>query len=175
MVVRNLLRAALAAGLLLTVGCSKGPSVPTVPVSGTVKYNGEPLAQAEVAFISKVPTGQQHPAHGKTDDQGQFKLSTYINPNDLPGAVPGEYVVTISKVENTEVNTEDFMKQQMSNRPQEAGANMQEAMKSYSPPQPKSLIPVKYGDPLQSKLEATVKSDGSPQTFTFELTDSDAP
>lgn len=169
--------AALTAALLLALGCSKGPKIPTVPVSGTIKYKGTPVAQATVGFVSKTATEgkTQHPARGVTDDQGRYTLSTYINPNDYPGAPPGDYTVTVSKREAVgEVNYEDLYKKQMDNLPKEGAANQQQASQMMSQQQqqqkPKSLIPEKYEDAKQNLLSATVKENGE-NKFDFELTD----
>lgn len=169
--------AALTAALLLALGCSKGPKTPTVPVSGTIKYKGVPVAQATVGFISKVPVEgkNQHPARGVTDDQGHYSLSTYINPNEYPGVPPGDYAVTVSKREAVgEVNYEDLYKKQAASIPKEGSANMQQAAQALETQQqqlqPKSLIPEKYEDAKQNLLSATVKPEGA-QTFDFDLTD----
>lgn len=170
--------AILSAALLLGLGCSKGPKTPTVPVSGTIKYKGDPVAQATVGFVIKTATEgkTQHPARGVTDDQGRYTLSTYINPNEYPGAPPGDYIVTVSKREGAgggggEINYEELYKKQMANIPKEGSANTQQATQALAQQQqPKSLIPQKYEDAKQSDLQATVKPAGA-QTFDFELKD----
>lgn len=175
MILRDPRCAALTLALLLALGCSKGPKTPTVPVSGTIKYKGVPVAQATVGFVLKsASTGQtQHPARGVTDDQGRYTLSTYINPNDYPGAPPGDYTVTVSKREAVgEVNYEDLYKKQMANIPKEGSANTQQASQAMAQQQqkPKSSIPDKYEDPKQNLLSATVKPSGD-NTFDFDLSD----
>jgi hypothetical protein len=69
-------------------GCGKSST--TVPVSGIVKLDGKPLANASVSFV---PEGQGKQATGTTDEFGKFVLST-IDPRD--GAMPGHYKVIIS-------------------------------------------------------------------------------
>lgn len=167
---------ALTVTLLLALGCSKGPKTPTVPVSGTIKYNGTPVAQATVAFINKTPAEgkNQHPARGVTDDQGRYTLSTYINPNEYPGVPPGDYTVTVSKREAVgEVNVEDMYNKQLANMPKE-GTSQQQVGQVMSQQQqqlgPKSLIPEKYEDATQNLLPATVKPTGE-NKFDFDLTD----
>ncbi|MGH7202173.1 MAG: carboxypeptidase-like regulatory domain-containing protein, partial [Planctomycetaceae bacterium] len=56
-------------------------------------YNEQPVEGATVVFI---PTGHKHGATAQTDAEGKFQLRTY-EPGD--GAVPGNYKVTIRKVE----------------------------------------------------------------------------
>ncbi len=74
---------AVLAGILSGCGQSE-----TVPVTGTVKLNGQPAANAEVIFT---PT-KGRVASGSTDATGRFTLSTG-RPDD--GAVPGDHKVTI--------------------------------------------------------------------------------
>jgi hypothetical protein len=81
--IRMLIAAMLFAAALS--GCTKSDSV---PVTGTLLLDGQPVDQAEVQFNPK--TGRM--ASGVTDASGHFKLST-AKPND--GAVPGEYTVTL--------------------------------------------------------------------------------
>lgn len=77
----------LVATLLLACGCSNYPSL--APVSGTVTYQGKPVANASVVFI---PEGDRA-SQGKTDEQGKYELY-YIG--DTKGAVPGDHQVKIS-------------------------------------------------------------------------------
>ena len=96
---------ALCGGLRLGLaGCGEDPGVTdrpaTVPVSGVVTLGGNPVEGATVTFHAGVPapgqTAQGNSAVGQTDAEGRFQLKTF-EAND--GAVPGEYVVTISKYE----------------------------------------------------------------------------
>src|SRR5687768_17292422 len=74
-------------------GCGSGSERP-VPVGGKVTLGEKPVDGAVVTFHSK---GGGRSASGKTDADGNFKLTT-INTGD--GAPPGEYTVTISKQES---------------------------------------------------------------------------
>lgn len=115
-------------------------------VTGAVTYKGAPLADATVIFV---PQGHTHGAVGRTDAQGKFSLQTF-DPGD--GAVPGEFKVTIRKVEA---------------RPAPAA----ESDDAEIPEVPeKSLIPVKYNRPQTSGLTASV-AEGQANEFTFELKD----
>jgi hypothetical protein len=71
-------------------GCSSANK--PVEVEGVVLLDNEPVAEATVLFIPDGSTGQ--PAHGMTDENGKFQLSTFKE-ND--GALPGTYKVTITK------------------------------------------------------------------------------
>lgn len=138
---------ALALVFLLVGGC--GPARPkTAAVKGTVTYKSEPVEGAAVMFQRE----GARPATGQTGDDGTFTLTTF-DPND--GAVPGDYTVTITKVESIAMTTDG-----------DAG---REPPKSSSGP-PKSLIPQKYADPKTSGLQETVASPG-PNEFEFELVD----
>lgn len=74
--------------LVACIGC--GDSSGMVPVTGTVKLDGQPLVNATVQFIPEEPGGQT--ASGTTDADGVFNLST-LKPDD--GVKPGKYKVVI--------------------------------------------------------------------------------
>jgi len=63
------------------------------PVSGTVKFNGEPLGQASVTFISN-GTDAKLSYFGATDETGQFVLK---NRQGEAGCEAGQFKVIISK------------------------------------------------------------------------------
>lgn len=140
---------------MLAVGlASCGSDRPaTVEVKGKVTYKNQPVEGAAVMFQST--TGK--PATGETDAEGNFTLRTF-GAND--GAVPGDYVVTITKVESVPPG------QPGSDPGRDAG---REPPTSTRTP-PKSLIPLKYNDTKTSGLKQTVTEDG-PNEFAFELTD----
>jgi hypothetical protein len=77
----------MAASVL--TGCSKSG---TVRVEGIVTLDNQPVPEATVLFIPEGGTGQ--PAHGMTDENGKFQLTTFKE-ND--GALPGAYKVTVTK------------------------------------------------------------------------------
>lgn len=82
-------------------GCgSSEPKLPElVPVTGTVTYDGKPLADATVTF-SPMGTTQEGPgAGGVTDASGKYTLETLAqNGKSKTGAVPGKYGVRISRM-----------------------------------------------------------------------------
>jgi hypothetical protein len=137
----NILLALLAGSLAFTtVGCggSSGPPgpeiLPVVPAGGKVLHQGKPLANASVSF--------QHvegkvAASGKTDAEGNFKLSTYGTDD---GAPAGNYKVTV------------------------AVSAIQEIEPGVLAPEPeggfKSPIPAKYGNPDTSGLTVEVPAGG---------------
>jgi len=77
--------------LFAIAGCGDGRPG-TVPVSGTVTYQGKPVAEAQVVFMAE----GARPASAVTDAEGRFTLSTFA-PDD--GAVAGEHRVTVSRWE----------------------------------------------------------------------------
>jgi len=85
----------LAAAFLLLpiIGCgdsNKGPR--TVPASGVLTLDGEPVEGATVVFLQQ--DQGQHYARGYTDAEGKFSLDAF---EYKTGAVPGDYMVSIQK------------------------------------------------------------------------------
>jgi hypothetical protein len=64
--------------------------IPTVPVSGTLTYNGKPVPSFKVVFS---PTDGRKTAMGTTDADGKFTLGTNA-PGD--GAAVGTHKVTVA-------------------------------------------------------------------------------
>ena len=140
------------AGALALAGCSKDDGLPdTVPVLGTVTYQGQPVAGAVVTFLVD---GNTPPATGTTGPDGAFELTTFKNGD---GAVPGSYTVSISKFETTglDPSADDSM---------EAAA----ARANAPPPKTHSLLPEKYADAGRSGLRFEVKA-GETNEFQIEL------
>jgi hypothetical protein len=79
---------------LMMAACGCGGGSRTVPVSGQVKLDGQPLADAHVFFRPDSKEPYPGPAsYGKTDAQGRFTLRTV---DDQDGAVVGPHKVRIS-------------------------------------------------------------------------------
>lgn len=122
------------------VGCgSSGPpgpeKLPVVPAAGTVNYQGNPVANADVAF--------QHSegkvtATAKTDSSGHFTLKSYATEE---GAPAGTYKVTVSVSGAQEI---------------EPGVLAPEPPGGF-----KSPIPAKYGSPTTSDLKIEIPAGGS--------------
>jgi hypothetical protein len=89
----------LAIGMLFSLaGCGSS----TVPVTGTVKLDGKPLAGVEVVFHPDPQRGNSgDSASGFTDDQGRYTLLTART--SAHGAAPGYYRVVITAI-NTQVD-----------------------------------------------------------------------
>ena len=140
---------ALVAGVLSFVaGCGSGvrPIDGSVPVSGTVTFNGQPLEQGMVRFAPE-SGGKAQPATGQIKN-GNFTMLTTAS---SPGVVVGKYKVSI-----------------ISNKP-----FAPPALKPGTPPDPKakfepeSLVPTKYNDIKTSGLEADVTAAVTSLTFAL--------
>jgi hypothetical protein len=142
----------LLTAMIALPGCGGGDDAPAnrpkpVPVSGTVLYNQKPVAGATVVFH---PDGHAHAASGQTDDGGRYSLQTFA-PND--GAVPGEYKVTVAKIEAPP-----------------GGEERESQIDSPAPPKQQSLVPERYASPASSDLKASV-TQGGDNKFDFDLKD----
>jgi hypothetical protein len=153
---------------LFVLGCSSDDGLGTrYPVSGKVTYNGQPVAKAKISFIPASKEGAKQGASGDIVD-GAFSLST-LSPGD--GALPGDYLVTISAREVDEeklkAETEKIMaKHGMTGK---VGAMVPPELQAKAAKDAKSSLPKKYEDPKTSKLTAKVV-EGS-NSFDFPLTD----
>ena len=151
---RPILRGGVCLALLAClVGCSGESNADrpkTVPVTGTVTYNGSGVEGAMVTFSPAEPGG--FGSIGTTDASGEFTLMSQWG---AAGAVPGSYKVAISK---TEVQT--------------AEDGLEEARIDENPPPAEITehLPAKYKSAQTSELTAEVKADGE-NDFPFDLTD----
>ena len=132
------------------------------PVSGTVKYNGNPLEKGEISFISE-DISKNFGATG-TITNGSYTLSMG---GDGDGAQVGKYKVTISSKEDYSEKAEaDFKKVTGSTSPKLLPNFVAKAAASA-----KSLIPAGYGDGRTTTLTAEVKPESN--TIPFELSDAE--
>src|SRR5688572_4283588 len=91
---------ALITGITLTTaGCGKNPHR-LAPVSGKVTMDGNPLANATVAFLPDTKPGAMPSptSRGETDQNGRYTLTSS---EDKPGAVVGMSKVRISTMKST--------------------------------------------------------------------------
>ena len=135
--------------LVIAGGCGSGvrPIDGSVPVSGTVTFNGQPLEQGMVRFAPE-GGGKTQPATGQIKN-GKFTMQTTAS---SPGVVAGKYKVSI-----------------ISNKP-----FTPPPLKPGTPPdsktklEPESLIPKKYNDIKTSGLEADVTAAVTALTFALQ-------
>lgn len=156
-------------GLSTISGCGGGGSADrpaTVPVSGTVLYQGAPVGGASVSFWAE---GAPRAATGVTNDKGEFQLSMF-SAND--GAVPGEHVITVTKIEGGAVVASPQLSPEDRSDPTKALEAYQRQMGSGQGPAagPKNALPEKYAQQTTSPLKETV-SEGATNSFVLQLTD----
>jgi hypothetical protein len=123
------------------------------PVSGTVLYNGQPLANAVVGFVPAEGGGRG--ANGTTDKNGNYRLTTFQSDD---GALVGKHRVVVGATEKSEKP-----KMPDGDVPQEGG------MPGKQEPR-KLLSPARYMNYDTSGLTADVVA-GKKNVFDFDLTD----
>ena len=142
--------AVLTVVVVMLCGCTSKPDnrPRRVPVTGTVLYKGQPVADATVLFE---PANDTPAAAGKTDAQGHYRLETF-DPAD--GAVPGDYKITVRKVEVIR------------------GHKGEQVPDDYvgPPPDEKWLLPAKFSKAETSGLAATV-NEGQTNEIKLDLQD----
>ncbi len=88
---------------LVLGGCDASP-FDVAPVSGRVTLDGEPLANAKIAFSPMMQSDSPvvgPGSIGKTDEQGRYTLETFHGDT---GAVVGSHAVQMSTIEFGEVD-----------------------------------------------------------------------
>jgi hypothetical protein len=135
----------------LLVGCQKSDprKEGLVPAEGTITYNGSPLSEAIVMFVSKADKPGANALSGKN---GKFELTTVSNKD---GAFSGEYNVIIQKASFENLSDEEIL---------ELGRQGKE------PPKPKSLIPEKYNDYNNPIINIIISETGN-KNIVIELKD----
>ena len=145
-----------AGGLLLLAmtlaGCSGGPAPPpTVQVSGTVTYNGQPLTSGQVLFQPEKALGAEktaelvRPAVGIIGADGHYTMSSF---GEGTGVLPGDYVVAVVSYAD-EPTPEEYAE----------GAKR------------KSAIPDRYSSGITSGLKRQVAEGSEPHVYNIELKD----
>jgi major membrane immunogen (membrane-anchored lipoprotein) len=160
---------ALAATLValgLLTSCSEDDGLgKRFPVSGTVTYNGKPLEQGTISFVSE-DLRTNYGASGPIKE-GYFTLSTGGNDD---GAQAGKYKVTITAKEDSYAKAKANFEKESGRA--DAGFIPQQFIHK-AEAEAKSLIPPGYGDPRTTTLTAEVKTQSN--TIEFKLSDADAP
>jgi len=127
----------------LAAGCGSGP----VPVRGRVLLDDVPVPGATVLLV---PAAGGHPATGRTDANGVFRLTTF-KPDD--GALPGRYTVVVTKTEA------------IPPPPTAEPGNAQSVIEHYqglkaTRTKKKPPLPEVYGDSSRTPLRCTIPPDG---------------
>ncbi|MDR1962732.1 MAG: carboxypeptidase-like regulatory domain-containing protein [Planctomycetaceae bacterium] len=134
-------------------GCGRTP-IKTDYVEGVVTYNGSPVPDATICF-SPIEKGQGAPAYGITDQQGKYKIQTFLGtPNR--GTTPGEYIVLVTKVETYGTGKK---------------AKLEDGTE-YEITDSRGLLPPVYSSTRFSPLRANVIA-GEQNKFDFELHDAE--
>ncbi len=123
-----------AALAFLLAGCGVGGEAGTVPISGTVTLDGQPVDGAAVAFIGN---GGARLATTQTDSSGKFTIQAAL----------GKNAVTVSKASPAPANV----------APAGDGLMPTEAELAKMPPPPPPVFPPKYSDPSLSGLSFDIK------------------
>jgi hypothetical protein len=89
----------LLCGLVATgAGCGTSPREPAIqghPAKGEVVFKGsQPLTGGLIEFLPVGAAGQR--AFGTIEPDGKFQLSTFQGNDKVPGAVEGEYQVSVT-------------------------------------------------------------------------------
>ena len=138
--VANLAMAAALLALGALNGCGSSGE-PLVPVEGQVQFEGKPLTKGTVILFADADkkNDTKHEPRGVIGPDGRYKIVTH--PDD--GAPAGWYKVGVVVVQPSDPKN------------------------PYS--EPRSLIPVKFGKPAESKLFIEVRKDAPPKSYDLEL------
>ena len=140
--------------LIIVAGCSRDPRIPELASAlGVVTYQGEPLADATVTFVSTETEKGYQPGIGSTNDRGEFRIRSY----EYDGAIVGSHKIVVFKLDASTLVIDP--------KTQKPVPMMDKRWKK-----PKLFIPAKYTQPEMSGLTAKVES-GKKNQFTFELKD----
>jgi hypothetical protein len=141
----NLLRRLFLAAIPLALSaCGESTIKPprTVPVTGTVNFQGKPAAGIRVTLHPMFDIGPvAFTPLGETDPKGRFSLSTGAPDN---GAPVGDYVVTFEKMQIVSDKSTSFLETEM------------DEWKG------------KYGDPDRSRFDVTI-TEGENELDPFNL------
>jgi hypothetical protein len=153
--VRSYILAMTTLANFVLAGCGGEEYPSTIPVTGTVNYQGKPLDEATVTLVPTDAKGRS--ASGITGADGKFAVKTFYGADHNPeGALPGDYLISVSKVRAV--------------TPPE-GMTQWEMQAWYTKQgTPKPLLPKQYMSPETSGLKVTV-GNTPPEPLTLDLKD----
>lgn len=146
---------------LLLSGCggSDAGRKNVYPVSGTIKFLGSPIVGAVVSFT---PKDGQPAAVGRTDDSGNYFVTTY---EAADGAAAGNYAVVVMKFDSPLV-TDDTEDEGHSADPNVTASDDHAA--SSKKKSDGILLPPAYANADSTPLKVEVTAGGE-NKFDFEL------
>jgi hypothetical protein len=148
----RLLRPLLLVALVAWVNGCGADERGMAPVSGTVRYNGQPLAKAYVVFAPEEQGARS--ATGSTDENGHYRLTSFA-PDD--GARVGKHRVIVGAVSGPEMPDNPDLMPEVNGQPGKQQPS-------------KLLTPARYNSYDTSGLTAEVVA-GKKNVFDFDLTD----
>ncbi len=150
--------------LLYVLGCSADDGLGRrYPVSGTVKYKGEPVAKGQISFVP-AKGGNTQGASGVIEN-GSFSLST-LAPGD--GALPGDYKVTFGahQISEDEVKAEAA---KIAAKHGMAPDKIPPTLLGRAARKAKNVLPAKYQ--VAETSDITAKVEERSNYYEFELKD----
>lgn len=149
---------------MLAIGCSSGaekaaPRAKVYKATGTVTYLGNPLIGAAVTFS---PEDKQPAAIGRTNDSGEFSLTTYRAGD---GAAAGKFKVLVTMTDSAAGGTpaDAHGTDPQSDYSTPGNAHSAKAGKGNA-----NILPAKFSDLSQTPLSATI-DPSKDNKFPFEL------
>ena len=139
-------------------------------VEGSITYNGAMVEGATVSFVAVDATGES--ASGTTDANGRYTLTSIQAKDGGRGALPGDYLVTVSKREMPPPDADQAAYDKGEITYDELQSRLA-AKSGGSPsrgPAAKDLLPEKYRSATTSGFKAKVVK-GKNEPINFELTD----
>lgn len=158
---RNVASAFVLMAIMVSAGCSEGGSgsskrATVYKTKGKVTYLGNPLIDASVSFS---PQGTQPAAVGRTNDNGEFSLTTY---RASDGAAEGDYKVMITMVDSEPAAATEAA------HGTEPGRDYSVSHAGKKGKSTGNILPAIYSDPTKTPLSEKVEAGGKNE-FTFDL------
>lgn len=146
---------ALLTSMALVIGCGSGdrPAVTgTVPFTGTVKLDGNPLANASITLVP-MDSNNAVDAGALTDESGKFAIQS--DGGRAEGAKPGEYKVIINRLVKPDGSVALLTPEKS-------------PMQLMTEENAKESLPPKYSDILKTTLKTSVPAAGGTQDFDLQ-------
>jgi hypothetical protein len=142
---------AIGLSLLLLPGC--GSNLPkTVPASGTVYLDGEPLDNASITLLSEDGVT----ATAKSDSSGRFSLRTVVGSDLVNGAMPGFHQVGVAKT-----IMEGGGAEKLAGESDRDMVNRLAGSMTSTPPKQTFVVPQQFGIPSKSGITMDIPTSGS--------------